>query len=78
MNLDGNVFRSDDRSLGLEWGGLEPCGRVVVAARGEVARKHGQSLGSYLPTGSWLEGRPVYSMNGGETRYLRMVEGYVA
>ena len=69
------MWRSDDRSLGLQWTGLQPCSKVEVAARGEASRVHGKSLGSYFPTGSWLEGRPVYSKTEGETRYLRVAEG---
>ena len=45
-----------------------------MAARGEAANTRQQELGSYLPTGDWLQGRPVYSKAEGETRYLSMVE----
>ena len=73
---DGEEWRSDDRSLGLEWGVLEPCRRVEVAARGEaVWTRQEEELGSFSPTGRWQEGRPVYGKTGGETRYLRMAEG---
>ena len=68
-------WQSDDRSLGLQWTGLQPCSKVEVAARGEAARSQDKSLGSYFPTGSWLEGRPVYSKTEGETHYLRVPEG---
>ena len=71
----GDEWQSDDRSLGLEWGGLEPCRRVEVAARGEAAKKHKSKLGSYSATGRWLEGRPVYEKTEGATRHLRMAEG---
>ena len=67
-------WRWDDRSLDLEWGGLEPCRRVEVAARGKAATVRQHEMGSYLPTGSWLDGRPVYRKEEGETRYLRMAE----
>ena len=39
---DREVWQSDDRSLGLEWTGLQPCSKVEVAARGQAARIHGE------------------------------------
>ena len=68
-------WQADDSSLSLQWGGLKPCRKVEVAGKGEVARLRGGELGSYVPTGSWLEGRPVYSKSKGGRRELRMDEG---
>ena len=64
----------DDSSLGLEFGSLEPCSGVDVAAQGEAAVVRKAELGTYLPTGDWLQGHPIYSKTEGETRYLRMAE----
>ena len=65
-----------DRSLSLDWGPLEPCIKVEVSAKGDAARRmDSESLGTYLPTDSWLMGRPVYIKNKGETSFLRVEEG---
>ena len=45
---------------------------MEVAAWGEAASLQGDSLGSFFPTGRWLEGRPVFRKSEGGTRYLRM------
>ena len=55
----GSAWHADP-SLVLRGGPLEPCREVKVAATGEARRLQGNSLGSYLPTGKWSEGRPVY------------------
>ena len=49
-----------DPSLVLRGGRLEPCREVKVTATGEARRLQGDCLGSYLPTGRWSQGRPVY------------------
>ena len=38
-----------DQSLRLEFGSLEPCTRVEVAAQGEAAVVREAELGSYFP-----------------------------
>ena len=73
--IGGEEWGSDDRSLGLKQGSLEPCGRVEVTGRGKIATIMQHVMGDYFPAGNWLDGRPVYKKNEGETRYLRMEEG---
>ena len=58
-NYSNSGFHADP-SLVLRGGPLEPCREVKVAATGEVRRLKGDCLGSYLPTGRWSQGRPVY------------------
>jgi hypothetical protein len=71
----GKSWQQDDGSLRLEHNATVPvCGRVEVAATGEAARLYPTSLGSFLPTGGWLEGRPVYQREGGG-RWLVVKEG---
>ena len=48
---------------------------MEVKAIGELARTRRKELGSYVPTGNWIEGRPVYGNEEGEPRYLRLAEG---
>ena len=66
---------SSDPSLRLEFGSLDPCSRVDVAGRGGAAVIRKKEMGTYLPTGQWSQGRPVYSKTEGETRYLVLI-GY--
>ena len=70
----GLVWQGEDTSLVLEWGALEPCSRVEVAAIGEVARTRRKELGSFTHRGDWIEGRPIYRNEVGEPRYLRLSE----
>ena len=77
LNTDLGLWQDDDISLGLEWGSLEPCKEVEVDAGGEVARLQGQARGSYFPTGSWAEGRPVYAKVEGTPGFLRMKDSHV-
>ena len=70
----GLAWQKEDTSLVMEWGALEPCSRVEVAARGEVARIRRKELGSCVPMGDWIEGRPIYRNEEGEPRYLRLSE----
>ena len=67
-----------DQSLRLEFGSLEPCTRVEVAAQGGrgAALIRQAELGSYFPTDRWLQGRPVYSKTEGGIRYLKIPKGY--
>ena len=71
----GLNWQEEDTSLVLERGALEPCERVVVAAIGQLARTRRKELGTFVPTGNWIKGRPVYGNKDGSPRYLRMAEG---
>ena len=70
----GLAWQEEDTSLVIERGSLEPCRRVEVAAIGEVARTRRKELGSFVPMGDWIEGRPIYRNEVGEPRYLRLSE----
>ena len=72
---DGEEWQADDKSLHLQWAGLEPCRSVEVAAMGEAAVIRQESMGAYLPTGQWRHGRPIYRKTEGGTRYLMIANG---
>ena len=72
-HMEGGEWQSDDRSLGLQWGGLEPCARVEVGGRALPAGD--TDIGSYTPTGNWRSGRPIYRQTAGGTRYLKLILG---
>ena len=77
------AWQDDDPTLNLRQvaeafnsAALTPCREVVVRASGLAAAFHDRSLGSYTPSGEWMEGRPVYVKLGGEeSRYLMVAEG---
>ena len=72
----GLAWQEEDTSLALEWGALEPCRQVEVSSRGEVAAGiWWDARVAFFPTDDWLEGRPVYRKDEGETHFLRMEEG---
>jgi hypothetical protein len=74
---DGTSWRTDDNTIKLEMKEMTPCTEVEVQATGEAATAQSLSLGTYLPTGSWVSGRPVYMKEGGG-RFLLVPEAKVS
>ena len=63
-----------DPSLRLQPGHLDPCTQVFVTATGRAKTVQGSKLGTYTPTGDWMEGRPVYRQEKGKRYYLIIPE----
>ena len=68
----GNWTQED--SITLRTGILEPCRVVMLHGHGETSRSWGSSAGAYTPTADWSFGRPVYRKATPPERFL-MVDG---
>ena len=69
-----NAWKSDDRTLALEFSSLSPCQVIHVEADEEVRKYVGHKMGNYsLQEKRWSSGRPIYQKTNSEQEWYLLV-----